>query len=62
MKCKTCRFWDTEWEDTEEKPCVNPIINKNDKGGMIRYGGSDGDGDYFHPSGEFGCIFFEVKE
>jgi len=63
IKCKECKFWDLNW-DREEKPCNHPRID-NDFGEennlLIKYGGFEGYGDYFHPTGEFGCILAEAR-
>ena len=64
MTCDSCKYWDTGWTDTKEKPCSHPRID-NDLGDdfLVKYGGSDGGfGDYFRTDGNFGCILYEAKE
>ena len=63
IKCKECKFWDLNW-DREDKPCNHPRIDNNfgeENNLLIKYGGFEGYGDYFHPTGEFGCILAEAR-
>ena len=69
-KCKFCKFWDPLGKDfcgslwyENAGECNNPKVYDyvNNGNTLVRAGGSEGDGDYFHTSGEFGCIKFERK-
>ncbi len=70
MTCKKCKFFSLLGEDFVNSEfyrhageCTNPeVVDRNDPsdGVLIRAGGSDGDGDYFHIHEDFGCIKFEA--
>ena len=67
--CKNCEFYrpikgfcrDPWYEDAGG--CENPEVydDCNHVNTMVRAGGSEGDGDYFHVCGYFGCVKFVAK-
>lgn len=69
--CKNCEhfrlftpgFHKTEWYMNAGK-CENPKVYDyvNNKNTLIRAGGSEGDGDYFHVKESFGCIAWKEVE
>ncbi len=67
MKCGQCKFFrllgkgyvNSEYY-RHAGECRNPEVYDGYKEGtLVRAGGSDGDGDYFHVHENFGCIKFE---
>ena len=74
MTCKDCKFFrllGADFVNTEfyrhAGNCANPRVTdeydpSDTDGHLIRAGGSDGYGDYFHVHEDFGCIKFEAKE
>ncbi len=68
-KCKKCKhfellegyFCSDPWHASAGE-CGNPeIYDDSNDNSLVRAGGSDGDGDYFYVSADFGCIKFEEK-
>lgn len=68
-KCRECEFFRPLGPDyasgefyAHAGECKNPkVVDEYDpaEGVLIRAGGSDGDGDYFHVHENFGCIKFK---
>ena len=68
--CGMCRFFQPHaiWMEGDSESlkrwgsCGNPKLDFTDvDNGLVHAGGSDGDGDYWHITKDFGCIFFEAK-
>jgi hypothetical protein len=67
MKCGKCRWYYPEiiWMEGDSESwrkwggCNNPKLDID--GNIIRAGGEDGYGDYWHMAADFGCILFENK-
>jgi len=69
--CKNClyfhilgrNFCDDSWYE-KAGDCKNSSVwdycNNSDT--LVKAGGSDGDGDYFHVKENFGCVKFEAKD
>jgi len=66
-KCKDCRYFCLNaaiYGDEDLRKwghCKNPKLDIEGKGGLIRAGGAEDYGDYWHITGDFGCIFFEQR-
>uniref|UniRef100_A0A6M3JD43 Uncharacterized protein n=2 Tax=viral metagenome TaxID=1070528 RepID=A0A6M3JD43_9ZZZZ len=66
--CKNCKFFhllgrnfcNVNWYENAGE-CGNPEVYDNNCGDLlVRAGGSDGDGDYFHVKENFGCVRFNA--
>ena len=69
MNCKTCKYYngpfleqgvDTDWYKNAGE-CTNPKVwnDTNDSDVLVRAGGFEGYGDYFHVKEDFGCVKWE---